>query len=52
MCLYFTSEEAAREGEKKAPPPELLAVMKEMDSLSVGEPRYYDLREPWLDAPS
>jgi hypothetical protein len=51
MCLYFTSEEAAREGEKKEPPPELQAVMKEMESLSVGEPRYYDLREPWLDAP-
>lgn len=52
MCLYFTSEEAAREGEKKEPPPELQAVMKEMDSLSVGEQRYYDLREPWLDAPN
>ena len=52
MRLYFTSEEAARDRVKKEPPPELQAVMKEMDSLSVGAPRYYDLREPWLDAPS
>ena len=30
MAIYFTSEEAAREG----------------------EPRYFDLRDPWLDAPA
>jgi hypothetical protein len=48
MALYFTSEEAAREGERKEPPPELETMMKEMDSLSVGETRYFDLKEPWL----
>jgi len=48
MALYFTSEEAAREGERKEPPPELERMLKEMDSLSVGETRYFDLKEPWL----
>jgi hypothetical protein len=48
MALYFTSEEAAREGERKEPPAELETVFKEMDSLSVGETAYLDLKEPWL----
>ena len=52
MALYFTSEEEAREGEQKEPPPEMQEVMKEMDSLNVGEPVYLDLRDPWLHAPS
>jgi hypothetical protein len=51
MALYFTSEEAAREGERKEPPPELETMMKEMDSLSVGETKYFDLKEPWLHSP-
>ena len=51
MALYFTSEEAAREGESKEPPPEMEAMMKEMESLSVGEPSYFDLKEPWLHSP-
>lgn len=45
--LYFTSEEAAREGERKAPPPELKALMEEMDALSVGVPEFFDLKHPW-----
>ena len=48
MALYFTSEEAAREGERKEPPPALRAQMAEMDRLSVGEPEFLDLRQPWL----
>jgi hypothetical protein len=52
MAIYFTSEEAAREGEKKPPPPEMEQMMKEMDSLSVGEPSFYDLKDPWLNSPS
>ena len=52
MAIYFTSEAEAREGERKEPPPETAAMMKEMDALSVGEPPFYDLRDPWLDAPS
>jgi hypothetical protein len=51
MAIYFTSEEAARAGERKEPPPEMQQVMAEMDSLSIGEPVYYDLKEPWLHAP-
>ena len=51
MALYFTSEEEAREGEKKEPPEEIEEMMKEMDTLSVGEPVYLDIREPWLYAP-
>jgi hypothetical protein len=52
MALYFTSEQAAREGEQKEPPPETQQVMKEMESLAVGETVFLDLRDPWLSAPS
>jgi hypothetical protein len=52
MAIYFTSEDAAREGERKEPPPELQQMMKEMDALSVGEPLFYDLKDPWLHTPS
>jgi hypothetical protein len=51
MVLYFTSEEAAREGEQKEPPPELKAQMEEMDSLSIGVPEFFDLKQPWLNSP-
>jgi hypothetical protein len=51
MALYFTSEEAAREGERKEPPPETQQMMKEMDALSLGEPVFFDLDDPWLQAP-
>ncbi len=51
MAIYFTSEAAAREGEQKEPPPEMQQMMKEMDELSIGEPVFYDLKDPWLDAP-
>lgn len=51
MAIYFTSEEEAREGERKEAPPELQEMMKEMDSLSVGEQVFFDLKDPWLDAP-
>jgi hypothetical protein len=52
MALYFTSEADAREGERKEPPPELKAQMEEMDALSVGEPLFFDLKQPWLMSPS
>lgn len=51
MALYFTSEAAAREGERKEPPPELKAQMDEMNALNVGEPEFFDLKEPWLHSP-
>jgi hypothetical protein len=52
MALYFTSEEEAREGERKEPPPELKAQMEEMDALSIGVPEFFDLKQPWLYSPS
>ena len=51
MAMYFTSEQAAREGERKEPPPELKAQMEEMDKLSVGEPEFFDLKQPWFYSP-
>ncbi len=51
MALYFTSEEAAREGERKEAPPELKAQMEEMDALSIGVPEFFDLQQPWLYSP-
>jgi hypothetical protein len=51
MALYFTSEQAAREGESKEPPPQLRAQMEEMDQLSIGEAEFLDLRQPWLYTP-
>jgi hypothetical protein len=52
MAIYFTSEEAAREGERKEPPPQMLEMMKEMDALTIGEPVFFDLKDPWLTAAS
>jgi hypothetical protein len=51
MAVYFTSEAAAREGERKEPPPELQAEMDELAALSVGEPEFFDLKQPWLYSP-
>jgi hypothetical protein len=52
MAIYFTSEAEAREGERKEPPPEIKAQMEEMAALSVGEPEFFDLTQPWLYSPS
>jgi len=51
MAMYFTSEAEAREGEQKPPPPEMEQMMKEMDTLSVGETTFFDIRDPWMNAP-
>lgn len=51
MSIYFRSEQEARENEKKDVPPELQAMMKEMDALEVGEPRFFDITDPWLYSP-
>jgi hypothetical protein len=45
------TSEAAREDERKEPPPELQAEMEELAALSVGEPEFFDLKQPWLYAP-
>ena len=52
MAMYFTSEAEAREGERKEPPPELKAQMEEMAALNMGEPEFFDLKQPWLYSPS
>lgn len=51
MVIYFTTEDMAREGERKDLPPKLKAQMEEMERLSVGEPEFLDLRQPWLYSP-
>jgi hypothetical protein len=51
MALHFTSEQAAREGERKEPPPELKAQLEELDALSEGVPEFFDLKQPWLHSP-
>jgi hypothetical protein len=51
MALYFTSEEAAREGERKEPPAHLKAQMEEMNKLNIGVPEFFDLKQPWLASP-
>ncbi len=51
MLNYFTSEEEARAGETKEPPPELQEQMTELMSLTDGEPRFLDLPDPWFWSP-
>jgi hypothetical protein len=52
MAVYFTSEQEAREGERKEPPPHLKAQMEEVAKLSIGEPEFFDLKQSWLYSPS
>lgn len=52
MAIYFTSEAEAREGEQKEMPAEMQAIMEELNSLSVGEISYFDLKDPWLRSPA
>jgi hypothetical protein len=51
QVLYFTSEEEAREGERKEMPPEMQTVMEEMTKISTGPPDFFDLRQPMLVSP-
>ena len=51
MVMYFTSEAEAREGERKEIPPELQANMEEMNKLSIGEPEFFDLKQPVILSP-
>ncbi|MBV9204312.1 MAG: hypothetical protein JO037_02655 [Actinobacteria bacterium] len=51
LAFYFTSEQAAREGERKEPPAWLRAQMEEMNQLNIGEPEFLDLQRPWLYSP-
>lgn len=49
--IYFTSEEEARQGEQKEPPPEVKRQMDEMNQLEDGEPTFIDLKHPWMYSP-
>jgi hypothetical protein len=51
MVMYFTSEAEAREGERKEVPPQLRAQMEEMNSLIIGEPEFFDLKQPSISSP-
>ncbi len=44
---YFTSEEAAREGEQREPDGDVAAMMNEWQHVMKVE-RYFDITEPWL----
>ncbi|MFI7445145.1 hypothetical protein [Nonomuraea indica] len=48
---YFTSEEEARQGERKELSPRLRESFEEMMSLFDGRPDFHDLRSPWLYSP-
>ncbi len=48
MVLYFTSEADAREGERKEVPMELRTTMDEMQKLAIGQPDFFDLKQPML----
>jgi hypothetical protein len=51
MAIYFTSEAAAREGEQKEMPEDMATLMEQLNALETREPRFFDLREPWLSGP-
>jgi hypothetical protein len=51
MVMYFTSEADAREGERKEVPAEWQANMEEMNKLSIGQPEFYDLKQPVILSP-
>jgi hypothetical protein len=44
---YFTSEAAAREGEQKAPPPELAGQSADFEAM-MANTEFLDLHQPWL----
>jgi hypothetical protein len=50
--IYFTSEDEARQNEKKEPPAEAQAMMDEAMKLAAGEPEWFDLTDPMLHSPS
>ena len=47
QTMAFTTEDAAREGERMQPPPEGMRMMEEMNALT-SEVSYHDLHHPWF----
>ena len=50
QTVYFTSEAAAREGERKERPPELKTLDQQVSAL-LGHATFYDLPRPWSHSP-
>lgn len=50
LTAYFTTEEAARAGERQELPPEAAELLQEEMQL-MQDVTYFDLREPWLYSP-
>jgi hypothetical protein len=50
LAAYFTSEEAARAGEREQPPAEAAELLQEQMQL-MHDVAYFDLRDPWLHSP-
>jgi hypothetical protein len=51
MAVWFTSEEAAREGERTMPH-EIVERLSQLDEMSIGERTFIDLRDPWMHGPA
>ncbi|WP_405070208.1 hypothetical protein OG558_11510 [Kribbella sp. NBC_01510] len=51
-AMYFTSEVAAREGERKELPENLKPMMDELNSLDAEPTTFFDLKQPWFYSPS
>ena len=47
QTMAFTTEDAAREGERQTPPPEAQQMMDELSS-SMSDVSYHDLHHPWF----
>jgi hypothetical protein len=51
VAVYFSTEQEARAGERKPPPPDLAEQMAELREIMIGPPTYYDLHQPWIRTP-
>jgi hypothetical protein len=49
-AVWFTDEQAAREGERRQPPHELQEEIEELRTLTTGQPEFFDLVNPWVHA--
>jgi hypothetical protein len=50
--MYFTCEADAREGERTEVPAELQANTEEMNKLSIGQPEFFNLKQPVILSPN
>ncbi|TMQ89165.1 hypothetical protein ETD83_39205 [Actinomadura soli] len=52
IVVYFTTEEDARDGERRPMPSDLKAWRDNEMSHYIDDPVFYDLRNPWLYSPT